>query len=137
MDVSQTQGRNHDVECSSMVLLLVTPNLASDALLLCSLAFACDEPSGIYYWQNASRNDRAKVRLETTDDNLTTELFITGVSPATNLIRRVRHSLGGGGRTLWTDLALPVWILSCGRLVSIIPVAMMILPVVGAVARSL
>lgn len=67
------------------------------SLDLCSLRFACDAPSGIYYWQNASRKDRAKVRLETTDDDLTTELFITAVSPPTNVIRRLRRSLGGRG----------------------------------------
>ncbi|CAM9698428.1 unnamed protein product, partial [Sphacelaria rigidula] len=33
---------------------------------------------GVYYWQNASRNDKAKVRLETSDDDSLTELYITG-----------------------------------------------------------
>lgn len=35
--------------------------------------------SGVYYWQNGSRNDKAQVRLETSDDDTTTEIFITGV----------------------------------------------------------
>lgn len=35
---------------------------------------------GVYYWQNGSRNDKAQVRLETSDDDKTTELHITGVS---------------------------------------------------------
>ncbi|CAM9950093.1 unnamed protein product [Laminaria digitata] len=34
--------------------------------------------AGVYYWQNGSRNDKAKVRLETSDDEKTTELYITG-----------------------------------------------------------
>lgn len=34
--------------------------------------------AGVYYWQNGSRNDKAKVRLETSDDEKTTELYING-----------------------------------------------------------
>ncbi|CAM9892500.1 unnamed protein product [Discosporangium mesarthrocarpum] len=33
--------------------------------------------AGVYYWQNASRNDKAKVRLETSEDEDVTELFVT------------------------------------------------------------
>ncbi|CAM9981085.1 unnamed protein product, partial [Phaeothamnion confervicola] len=33
--------------------------------------------AGVYYWQNASRQDRASVRLETADDDKQTELIIT------------------------------------------------------------
>lgn len=35
--------------------------------------------SGVYYWQNGSRNDKAQVRLETSDDDTMTEIYITGV----------------------------------------------------------
>eukprot|EP00903_Cladosiphon_okamuranus_P006366 g6235.t1 len=36
--------------------------------------------AGVYYWQNGSRNDKAQVRLETSDDDTTTEIFITGAA---------------------------------------------------------
>ncbi|CAM9849083.1 unnamed protein product [Ascophyllum nodosum] len=34
--------------------------------------------AGVYYWQNASRSEKAKVRLETSEDDMMTELYITG-----------------------------------------------------------
>ncbi|CBN79123.1 CPLD51 protein required for cyt b6 assembly [Ectocarpus siliculosus] len=36
--------------------------------------------AGVYYWQNGSRNDKAQVRLETSDDDTLTEIYITGAA---------------------------------------------------------
>lgn len=44
------------------------------------LSVGFPDGSGVYYWQNGSRNDKAKVRLETSEDDKRTELYVMGVS---------------------------------------------------------
>lgn len=58
--------------------------------------------SGVYYWQNGSRNDKAKVRLETSDDDTTTELYITGVSVYVSLFSAIPFTF------CWVDLLCSV-----------------------------
>ncbi|CAM9140420.1 unnamed protein product, partial [Chrysoparadoxa australica] len=58
----------------ALVLQIQFPDIGNYWYLLTALS----PYAGIYYWQNATREERAKVRLETTDDDMWTEINILG-----------------------------------------------------------
>ncbi|CAN0071596.1 unnamed protein product, partial [Ectocarpus fasciculatus] len=60
----------------ALVLQIQFPTIGNYWFLLTLLS----PYAGVYYWQNGSRNDKAQVRLETSDDDTLTEIYITGAA---------------------------------------------------------
>eukprot|EP01041_Mallomonas_annulata_P009406 gene9406-19514_t len=57
-----------------LVLSIVLPDLGSKAYLLTLLS----PYAGIYYWNNAQREDTVKIKMETADDGQTTSIIAQG-----------------------------------------------------------
>lgn len=57
-----------------LVLSILLPDVGSKAYLLCLLS----PYAGIYYWNNAQREDKVKVRMETSDDEQLTTIIAEG-----------------------------------------------------------
>lgn len=57
-----------------LVLSILLPDVGSKAYFLCLLS----PYAGIYYWRNAQREDKVKVKMETSDDDQITSIIAEG-----------------------------------------------------------